>query len=125
MELLEELSRIRLPHGGRTRYLPEMIKGITDRLRGTREIEAVNNLAHVGCHGQVGHGQCYSAHLIVQESRILQVCIFETIERNLATVDFTAVLPDIMIIGDSQLKETISSFLTMQLGGGASAVAFE
>jgi hypothetical protein len=62
--------------------------------------------------------------MIVQESRMLQVCIFETIERNLSTVDFTKVLPDIMIIADEvdwQLKQAIDSFLTMQRGGAALA----
>jgi hypothetical protein len=52
------------------------------------------------------------------------VCIFETIERNLSTVDFTSVLPDIMIIADevdSQLKQAIDSFLTMQRGEAALA----
>jgi hypothetical protein len=47
------------------------------------------------------------------------VCIFETIERNLSTVDFTKVLPDIMIIADEvdcQLKQTIDSFLTTERG---------
>jgi hypothetical protein len=56
---------------------------------------------------------------MVQESRLLQVCIFETIQRNLSTVDFTAVLPDIMIIADevdSQLKQAIDSFLRTQRG---------
>src|SRR5579863_10452886 len=38
--------------------------------------------------------------LMVQESRILQVCIFETIQRNLSTVDFGLVLSDIMLIAD-------------------------
>jgi len=55
--------------------------------------------------------------MIVQESRILQVCVFETIQRNLDTVDFTSVLKDVMIIADeadSQLKQSIGSFLTMQ-----------
>lgn len=45
------------------------------------------------------------------------MCLFETIQRNLATVDFTSVLPDVMIIADeadSQLKQSIGSFLTMQ-----------
>jgi len=53
----------------------------------------------------------------VQESRILQVSIFETIERNLGTLDFTSVLPDVMIIADEadpQLTQSIRSFLTMQ-----------
>ena len=61
----------------------------------------------------------------MQESRILQVCLFETIQRNLATVDFSQVLPDIMLIADevdSQLSQSIDSFLmTKQEGAGASA----
>ena len=47
------------------------------------------------------------------------MCIFETIERNLSTVDFTKVLPDIMIIADEvdcQLKQTIDSFLIAERG---------
>jgi hypothetical protein len=50
--------------------------------------------------------------MIVQESRILQVCIFETIQRNLAVVDFSSVLPDIMLLADevdSQLTQSIDS----------------
>jgi hypothetical protein len=68
-------------------------------------------------HGQVRYRQHYTAPLIVQESRILQVCIFETIQRNLGTVDFALVLPDIMLIADevdSQLAQSIDSFLTMK-----------
>ena len=62
--------------------------------------------------------------MIVQESRLLQVSIFETIQRNLSTVDFTGVLPDIMIIADevdSQLKQAIGSFLALQREEVASA----
>jgi hypothetical protein len=82
-----------------------------------------------GRSGSIGHGisryrQRYTAPLIVQESRLLQVSIFETIQRNLSTVDFTSVLPDIMIIAnevDSQLKQAIDSFLKMQRSAAASA----
>jgi hypothetical protein len=82
-----------------------------------------------GRSGSIGHGisryrQRYTAPLTVQESRLLQVSIFETIQRNLSTVDFTSVLPDIMIIAnevDSQLKQAIDSFLKMQRSAAASA----
>ncbi len=55
--------------------------------------------------------------MIGQESRILQVCIFETIQRNLAVVDFSSVLPDIMLLADevdSQVTQSIDSYLRMQ-----------
>jgi CheY-like chemotaxis protein len=125
VEQVGELNSLSLTAKQRTEYLPEMIKNITARLRADRTIEAVENPSPAAvAHGQLRCRQGYTAPLIVEESRMLQVCIFETIERNLATVDFTAVLPDIMIIADevdSQLKQSIGSFLTNAAGGAALA----
>jgi CheY-like chemotaxis protein len=124
---VEELTALPIAAEDRTKYLPEMIRNITARLRGTRDIEALDNASPAAVkHGQCRYRQGYTAPLIVQESRLLQVSIFETIQRNLATVDFTAVLPDIMIIADEvdcQLKQTIASFLAMHREKGAAASA--
>ena len=52
--------------------------------------------------------------MIVEESRFLQVSIFETLQNNLSTVDFSLLLTDVMTIADevdSQLKQTIISFM--------------
>lgn len=110
-----ELTSIRLGSKERSEHIPEMIKNISARLRAVRAIEVLDRPSPAAiAHGQLRHRQGYTAPLIVQESRILQVCIFETIQRNLATVDFTSVLPDIMIVADevdSQLKQSIGSFL--------------
>jgi hypothetical protein len=49
----------------------------------------------------------------------LQVSIFETLQKNLATVDFSSLLLDVMTIADeadSQLKQTISSFMVPAAG---------
>lgn len=125
VEQIAELAAIPLAAKERTEYLPAMIGNITARLRAARNIEATDCASSTAiAHGQLRYRQGYTAPLIVQESRILQVCIFETIERNLSTVDFTAVLPDIMIIADEvdcQLKQCIESFLTTQRGGAALA----
>ena len=51
--------------------------------------------------------------MIIEESRILQVSIFHTLEKNLSSVDFSLLLTDVMTIADecdSQLKQTIISF---------------
>jgi CheY-like chemotaxis protein len=118
VERVKELVAIPISKEERAKYLPEMLRSITARLRGTRDIEPTDCASPAA----IGHGQCryrqgYTPPLIVQESRLLQVSIFETIQLNLSTVDFTSVLPDIMIIADevdSQLKQTIASFLTLQ-----------
>ena len=118
VEEIPELTSVPLAAKDRTGYLPEIIKSITVRLQGVRSVEVIDSpCAAAVMHGQVRYRQGYTAPFIVQESRILQVCIFETIQRNLGTVDFTAVLPDIMIIADevdSQLKQAIDSFLRAQ-----------
>jgi CheY-like chemotaxis protein len=118
LERVAQLADIPATVSERTEHLPEIIRSITARLRVSRVIDAIDTpCAAAVAHGKLRYRQGYSAPLIVQESRILQVCIFETIERNLASVDFTSVLPDIMIIADevdSQLKQTIESFLITQ-----------
>jgi hypothetical protein len=61
--------------------------------------------------------------MIVEESRILQVSIFQTLQNSLTTVDFSLLLIDVMTIADevdSQLKQTIVSF-TGQAGIPATA----
>jgi hypothetical protein len=49
------------------------------------------------------------------ESRILQVSIFKTLQRNLRSVDFSKVLLDVVTIADevdSQLKQAMLSYVT-------------
>jgi hypothetical protein len=51
--------------------------------------------------------------MIIEESRILQVSIFHTLQTNLSVVDFSLLLIDVMTIADevdSQLKQTVMSF---------------
>jgi hypothetical protein len=119
VEQMPELAALRLSAEERSEYLPAMVRSITERLRSVRtDLEVIDSTSLMAAeHGQLRYRQGYTAPLIVQESRILQVCIFETIDRNRSTVDFTTVLPDIMIIADEvdcQLKQTIDSFLTIQ-----------
>ena len=51
--------------------------------------------------------------MLIHESRILQVTIFETLQENLRVLDFNLLLPDVMTIADevdSQLTQTMESF---------------
>ena len=120
VEKIPELASLSIGTKERTKYLPPIMASVTTRLRADNAIEAKDCVSSAAvAHGQIRYTQGYTAPLIVQESRILQVCIFETIQRNLPTVDFTKVLLDIMIIADEvdcQLKQAIGSFLTMQRG---------
>ena len=123
----EDLRRVPLSDQDRMGHLPELTREILSRLRGNRVLEAVASKSPAAAaHGELRYRQGYSAPLMVQESRILQVCIFETLERNLSTVDFSLVLPDIMLIADevdSQLTQSVDSFLTLQQRSAGSGSA--
>jgi ActR/RegA family two-component response regulator len=54
-----------------------------------------------------------SAAMMAEESRILQVSIFETLQKNLATIDFSILLLGVMTIADevdSQLSQAMESY---------------
>jgi hypothetical protein len=72
----------------------------------------VSNAAHD--HGVMRHLQGYTVAMMVEESRILQVSIFNTLQNNLGTVDFSTVLLDVMTIADevdSQLKQAMLGYM--------------
>jgi hypothetical protein len=64
-------------------------------------------------HGEIRRQQGYTTPMVVEGSRFLQVSIFETLHRNLRSVDFSRVLPDIVTIADecdSRLKQAMLSY---------------
>ena len=109
----DELTRVPLSVEQRTGHLPKLLEELVQRLRSSRSLgtKAVSSAA--ASHGKVRRKQGYSISMIVEESRILQVSIFGTLQKNLGSVDFSLLLLDVMTIADevdSQLKQTLVSF---------------
>ena len=110
----KDLASIRLSNEGRTGHLPTLLRELVQRLRAPHvdEGKAKVSLAALA-HGRVRSEQGYTAAMLVEESRILQVCIFKTLRTNLSALDLSLVLTDVMTIADevdSQLKQTMASF---------------
>jgi hypothetical protein len=64
-------------------------------------------------HGKLRRTQGYSSGMLIHESRILQVTIFGTLHTHLTALDFSALLPDVMIIADevdARLIQTMDAF---------------
>ena len=62
-----------------------------------------------------GANKAALALMVVQESRILELSIFKTLEDNLRKVDFSKVLLDVRTIADeadSQLKQQILGYMS-------------
>jgi CheY-like chemotaxis protein len=115
MELVEhdeELTRTQLSFEDRTGHLPNLIADLVNRLRLPPTEKA--NISIAACaHGDLRRNQGYTAAMMVKESRILQVSIFNTLPKNLCRVDFSKVLLDVITIADevdSQLEQAMVSY---------------
>jgi YesN/AraC family two-component response regulator len=110
----DELTCIPLSHDQRTGHLPKLLQELVHRLRVPRSLGTKQVSKAAVQHGKVRQSQGYSVSMVIEESRILQVSIFNTLQKNLKTVNFSLLLTDVMTIADecdSQLKQTINSFM--------------
>jgi len=111
-----QLNRLHLSDEQRTGHLPKLVDDLVARLGNAKvpnkDSDATASPAAVE-HGTFRRTQGYSAAMLIHESRLLQVTIFGTLHENLSALDFSVLLPDVMIIADevdSQLTQTMESF---------------
>jgi hypothetical protein len=111
-----ELNHLHLSDDERTGHLPKLVNDLVVRLSKTKlptkDSDAVVSFSAI-THGKLRRKQGYSAAMLIHESRILQVTIFGTLHKNLSVLDFSVLLPDVMIIADevdAQLTQTMESF---------------
>jgi DNA-binding response OmpR family regulator len=112
VEKNKELSCINLCYADRTGHLPGLFHELISRLRSRSATIACLSMAAYD-HGNLRRRQGYTAAMIVEESRILQISIFKTLQDNPHSVDFRKLLLDVKTIADevdSQLKQTILGF---------------
>jgi DNA-binding response OmpR family regulator len=108
-----ELTCIPLSRIERTGHLPKLLLDLVVRLRLDPGMTTPISRA-ARDHGAMRLQQGYTATMVVEESRILQVSIFGTLQRNLCSVDFSRLLLDVVTIADevdSQLKQAMFSYL--------------
>ena len=108
-----ELTCVPLSRVERTGHLPKLLRDLVLRLQVDSGLPAPISKA-ARDHGVMRLRQGYTAPMVVEESRILQVSIFSTLQRNLCDVDFSRLLLDVVTIADevdSQLKQAMSSYV--------------
>jgi DNA-binding response OmpR family regulator len=113
VEHTRELTAIALSYQERTGHLPLLLNDLVRRLRLPPDAQSpISRAAYE--HGIFRRKQGYTVPMVVEESRILQVSIFNTLQNNLGSVDFGTVLLDVMTIADevdSQLKQAMLGFM--------------
>ncbi len=101
----------------RAAHLPQLFRDLVFRLRHPLPLGTHALVSHAASeHGEIRQRQGYSAAMLVEESRMLQVSIFQTLQNNLNKVDFSLVLVGVMAIADevdSQLAQTMTRFVSV------------
>jgi DNA-binding response OmpR family regulator len=115
----KELNQVSLTDKERTGYLPKLIEDLIVRLREPNtpgeESNSVCSAAAVA-HGKMRRQQGYTPGMLVHDSRILQVTLFEMLQSNLSALDFSLLLPDVMTIADevdSQLTQAMDGYMVI------------
>jgi len=114
-KLSPELNHLDLPDVERTGYLSKLIEDVVKRLSEPNASLPTQGVfsASAAEHGKMRRRQGYTSAMLVHESRLLQVTIFETLHNNRNLLDFSLLLPDVMKIADevdAQLTQAMLSF---------------
>jgi CheY-like chemotaxis protein len=116
VELEPDIITVPLGHKDRAAHLRDLFSDLVCRLRyplplGTRALVSTAAAQH----GLDRRRQGYTAAMMVEESRMLQVSIFQTLHNNLYRVNFSLVLVGVMAIADevdSQLAQAMASYVS-------------
>jgi hypothetical protein len=113
VNLVPELTDIPLSDADRTGHLPKLYYDLISRLRLAKDAHPPVSAA-AEAHGQLRQTQGYSAAMLIEESRVLQVATFNTLHLHRSELDENQVLLDVMAIADevdAQLMETVRSLM--------------
>ena len=111
----QKVMAVPLTYKQRTGHLPQVLGDLVLRLRSSKPIGSKELVSAAAAeHGLDRRRRGYTAAMLVEESRMLQVSVFQTLQNNLATIDFSVLLIGLMTIADeidSQLSQAMASYI--------------
>jgi hypothetical protein len=115
----EKMTSVPMDYEQRCGYLPQVFRELISRLQSSQVNSSEARVSHAAAkHGLDRRRQGYSAAMLVEESRMLEVSIFQTLQNQMASIDFSLVLRGVMVIADeidSQLSQAIASYTAESL----------
>jgi hypothetical protein len=109
----EDLMSITLSYEDRTGHLPALLREVIVRLRLDTNTKAPISVA-ASHHGDLRRKQGYTVAMVVEESRLLQVCLFTTLHKNTNLIEYSKLLLDVVTIADevdAQLKQQMLRYM--------------
>jgi hypothetical protein len=119
VEKQDDLMSIALSYEDRTGHLPALLREVIVRLRLSAGTKAPVSVA-ASHHGDLRRKQGYSVAMVVEESRLLQVCLFTTLHKNTHRIEYSKLLLDVVTIADevdAQLKRQMVRYMAANAVG--------
>lgn len=121
LSIVEANSHIktRMAREDRLAHVPEMLKQLVSSLRAGRELPRADQLRSASNHGKVRREQGCSVPELIEESRVLQRCIYDVLHSNIFIADMSWLLPDVIRVSDSlqeQLAQSVEAFAAPTAG---------
>jgi len=113
VEKQEVLMAVPLNYEDRTGHLPQLLADVIARLHLDSMTKAPISIA-ASHHGDLRRKQGYSVAMVVEESRLLQVCLFSTLHKHTRRLNYEKLLPDVVTIADevdAQLKQQMLRYM--------------
>jgi hypothetical protein len=111
-----ELSAVPMNRENRCAHLPQVFHDLVTRLRSTLPLsKSALTSESAKNHGCLRRDQGYTPAMMVAESRMLQVSIFETLQQHVEETEPGVLLLSVMVIADevdSQLAQAMSSYIS-------------
>jgi CheY-like chemotaxis protein len=111
----KKIMSVPLNYEQRCGHLPQVFRDVVSRLLSSKPIGSKEQVSPAAAqHGFDRRKQGYTAAMMVEESRLLQVTIFDTLQHNLGSIDFSVLLIGVMTIADeidSQLSQAMDSYI--------------
>jgi YesN/AraC family two-component response regulator len=111
----KQVMTVPLTYEQRTGHLPQVFRDLVHRLRSSKPIGSKELISEAAAgHGLNRRKHGYTAAMMVEESRMLQVSIFQTLQNNLGSIDFSVLLIGVMTIADeidSQLSQAMENYI--------------
>jgi hypothetical protein len=116
VEAEADLASVPLSRTERCAHLPDMFRDLVGRLRNPLPLGTHALISPTARnHGLLRRDQGYSAAMMVEESRMLQVSIFQTLQLHVEDTEPGVLLLYVMVIADevdSQLAQAMSSYIS-------------
>jgi YesN/AraC family two-component response regulator len=120
MQTEKKVMSVSMSREQRCGHLPQVFRDLVARLLSSKPIGSKELVSDAAAeHGLNRRRQGYTAAMMVEESRMLQVTVFDTLQQNLVSIDFSVLLIGVMTIADeidSQLSQAMDSYIAESVG---------